>query len=613
MTTIRLALAVATFALAMPPSPPAGATPQGRSSRLAVWDTGSASARTLDPQAVAKQDGWRRISRNELASSFKGDAVVSSGQVLVVVRKRGSGVELYGMGPKGAALRATLRLLSDKGKPAARLTRLALVENTRGAARLEAAYRTKRGTALSATFRLKRGDVSLEIAPGKGAGRLSVECPSRYLVLPDFFADDMVFKADEIPPEAIELPTENFLLHLTGDGDALAMCVFENREQDVRVGLAGTGSGRVFSASEIRFGKGKKIWLALLERPGVWHALDVKPDDAGKVMRLEWSMPFAACWRVDFTQTEKLTDSWDMLLQKQKGGTYLKPAWLGGRKMTLPPDRKRWTTVLGTFRYPCWSDPEGRGYLQPLKNRELTLQGPVVIYPFNRVEDTPADTYTMLDLARNCLGVGPCEYILDVESKKRQYRGSATCSIRDRLQRIYSRKEQKRKRSEVETALNSAMEFVTHIRGRIDRYVKFGREIRAFLADRQKANPELKESLAELDRLARIIDARVAARRDKISTPADVAKLNDAFRKNVKDYDGPDALERCKKYTKALVQVGSNQDHLVAECRWAVKALRQRAGIMKALDPRITEVAAEIRARTDKVLRNPAGHEYAGH
>ena len=86
---------------------------------------------------------------------------------------------------------------------------------------------------------------------------------------------------------------------------------------------------------------------------------------------------------------------------------------------------------------------------------------------------------------------------------------------------------------------------------------------------------------------------------------------NDDFRENVLAYEGADALEQCQKYTAALVRIGGNQDKLVAECRWVVRTLRQRAGLMVALDPRFATTAAEIRARTQEVLRNPANHEKA--
>ena len=72
-------------------------------------------------------------------------------------------------------------------------------------------------------------------------------------------------------------------------------------------------------------------------------------------------------------------------------------------------------------------------------------------------------------------------------------------------------------------------------------------------------------------------------------------------------------MQRCRAYTQALVVIGDNQDELSGECRWVVKTLRQRAGILLALDPRVAPLALEIRARTQEVLRNPASHEGARH
>jgi hypothetical protein len=324
-------------------------------------------------------------------------------------------------------------------------------------------------------------------------------------------------------------------------------------------------------------------------------------------------MPFPAQWRVDFTRSNDLTDSWEMLLQEHKGGGYVKPSWLGGGDQRLGPDRSRWNTVLGRYPYPCWSDPDGRGYLQPLRGKVLQLRGPVLVYPINRVKQTPLDAYTVVDVMRNTLGVGPCEHILDLEGQKSEYRGRATCGVRDTLNPIYQSHQQKQQRAKIDQTLDEGLAFVKHIRGRITRYVAFGHKLRQYLAGQRKVHPELAEFLAEMDQLAREIDSRVAARAAKIKTPAHVARMNEDFRKNVLDYDGPDALTRCQGYTRALVVIGDNQDELSGECRWVVKALRQRAGILMALDPRVAPVALEIRARTQEALRNPANHEGARH
>src|SRR5262249_56096602 len=117
----------------------------------------------------------------------------------------------------------------------------------------------------------------------------------------------------------------------------------------------------------------------------------------------------------------------------------------------------------------------------------------------------------------------------------------------------------------------------------------------------------------EMDRLTAEIDDRVASYSPKIKSPDDVARMNEDFRKEVLDREDPDALKRCQAYARALVEIGGNQDELVGECRWVVKALRQRAGILVALDPRVAPIASEIRARTQEVLRNPASHEGARH
>jgi hypothetical protein len=286
---------------------------------------------------------------------------------------------------------------------------------------------------------------------------------------------------------------------------------------------------------------------------------------------------------------------------------------LGSGPDRISQDRQRWNTVLGTFAYPCWSDSKGRGFLQPLKKRALELQGPVLVYPINRVAQTPLDAYTVVDVMRNTLGVGPCQHILDLEGQKSEYKGMATCGVRDTLTPIYAQKIQKENRARIEQTLDDGLTFVKHIRGRITRYVEFGKAMRQYLAESRAAHPELGAFLDEMDALAREIDNRVAARADKIKTPAHVAQMNDDFRKNVLDDDGPQALEHCKAYAEALVEVGDNQDELSGECRWAVKSLRQRAGIAVALDPRVAPIAAEIRARTQEALRNPANHEGARH
>ncbi len=645
------------------------ALPQGSAERtrtaLAVWDTGTPAAASLAPEAVEQKSGWKPIASSAMAPAFQGDAVITNGRVLAVARKQGTGVELYSLGLGKPVLRAQLLLtpsplpLSPQGKGVAvrgSIDRVALTENSLAAIGLEVA--SPSGTA---RFRLKRGDLFVEVQALSGEATLRVECPSRFAVLPDFFADDILFDARTVPLDQAELPSENFLLHFTGKQDAIVMGVFENRAQDVRVTLAGKGDARAITGSEIAFGKkGSKIWVAVLEGAGLWHSLDVRPADAKKILPLDWKMPFVAQWRADFTRQDGLTDSWDMLLPDKEGDGFIKPSWLaqggtisaptrtatgevdrdayrpgGPASDRLGPDRNRWTTVLGRVQYPCWSDRDGKGFVQPLQHKRLTFDGPVLIYALNRLAETPVTWYTPVDIVRNTLGVGPCQYILDVEGQKQEHVGRATCHVRTLLNEVYSSGQQQAKRKEIENYLGDALDFVTHIRNRVRAYVAFGKDLRAYLAEQRASHPELKEALNALEVLAREIDerveprmqairqhqtlqeiaAKVVERQEEPTPPALAAQLNREFvAKDLLNYAGADWQAKLKKeYTDPLTAIGGQQDEMVGECRWVVKALRQKAGMLLATDPRMAPVATEIRARTQQMLRGGAAYEGGRH
>jgi hypothetical protein len=441
----------------------------------------------------------------------------------------------------------------------------------------------------------------------------------------------------------------------------MVMAVFENRAQDVRVTLGGEGADRAITGSEIDFGKkGSKIWVAIIEGPGIWHSIDVTPADVKKILPLDWNMPFIAQWRVDFTRQDGLTDSWDMLLPDKESNGFIKPSWLaqdgqisaptrtatgevdrdaykpgGPASDRIGPDRKRWTTVLGHVFYPVWSDAEGRGYLQPLEHKRVTFDGPVLIYPLTRLAETPIDRYTPVDIVRNTLGVGPCQYLLDVEGQKQEHVGRATCHVRSLLNEIYGAGQQKAKRKDIESYLGDALDFVTHIRNRVLTYQAFGHEIRKYLAEQRAAHPELKEALDSLDAIAAQIDERVQPRLQTIlkdpvlkatvtktvdehidpTPPALAAQLNrDFVAKGLLDYTDADWQAKLKKeYTDPLTHIGGPQDDMVGECRWVVKALRQKAAMLMATDPRMASIATEIRARTQKMLRGGAAYEGARH
>src|SRR5207248_7609761 len=207
------------------------------------------------------------------------------------------------------------------------------------------------------------------------------------------------------------------------DGGAILMSVWSNRQDDVSVALAGQGADRRIDYTDLPCGNKQKVWIAVLSAPGIWHRHDVAGSDEGKIIPLDWKPPMPAIWRVDWRRDDQLADSWEMLLQRPSGD-FIKQRLVGSVD-TLPETRRRWNTVLGTFAYPCWIGSDGRASLQPLKSK-VHFAGPAVIYPLGRANATPLDAFTVVDIVRDTLGVGPCEYILDLEGQQGQYKGKAT-------------------------------------------------------------------------------------------------------------------------------------------------------------------------------------------
>ncbi len=572
---------------------------------VAVYDTLKSSATPLAGEALIGKTGWTEV-KGGAGHTFKGDMVLANDYLALVVRRGAKAAEAYAAGASGFVQRADL-LPADAG--AAVLKSFDLVR-TADSATARCTFTSSDGKTFGLDLALVAGQAYVRTQPRQATSAIRIQAPCGTVVLPDFFADDIIVEAGDVSAASAELPNDHFLIHLLGRGECLLLSVASQRGDDVRIDLSGQGEGRRIDASRVPFGKDGKVFVALLEAPGIWHRRQVARADAGKILQLDWKQPFDAVWRVDWRRSDGLIDSWEMLCPRKSGG-YDKLGWYGDSQ-SVPPNRKKWTTVLGSFLYPCWADLDGRAFLQPLKG-PFTFDGPAVIYPINRSRATAPDIFTVQDILRAALGVGPCQFILDVEGQGTSLHGRPTCGTRDLLGPIYRSGQQKQKRAEIEKALVDVVTFVKFIRARIEDYVAWGHELVEYLREQKKAHPELAGFADEMIKLARDIDVRYDRRREPIRTPQYVIDLTEKFRRTLLDYEGGDAYAKCKAITEAIVVVGGNQDELVGECRLAVKVIRQRAGLAMADDPKVAELAKEIRLRAQKILRNPTSYEAPRH
>ncbi len=583
-----------------------------------ILDTKTISPGPITDSSFKSRDNWHQIPEENISHTFQGDTVLLNNRIAVVIRQTGKGAELYSRIKNQFKFRARLNPFINN--TVLTVSKVDMVNNTPDTSAVKVTFQSKNGRKYGLLFELDMGQPYIYTKPDGNIKDLQIDASSRFALLPDFFTDDIVIDAKNIPVDSTGLPSDNFFMQLLDHGNSILMSVCNTNERDIKVQLSGQGSNREITQSDIAYGQNGEIWVAVLEQPGIWYHCDISLNDAGKILPLDWEIPYIAHWRVDWQCTNGLTDSWEMV-SRLKNGTYKKHYWLGQKDMTVDEwwqnnsERRRWMTVLGSYIYPCWIDRKDiKAYFEPLKEEAIQFEGPVLIYPIDRLQETPLDQFTIVDIIRGTLGVGPCEYILDLEGQQAEYQGIATCTNRNILNAIYEKKQQKQKTGEIEEALHDVMIFIRHIRNRIEEYVQFGHTMLDYLKEQKTAHPELKEPIGELESLIKEIDKRVEERFDKIKTPEYAQKeLVDKFRATLLDYEGEDATDKCKEITAALVEIGGNQDELVGEARMVVKLLRQRASLQMMTHPEMEQIAETIRERSQDVLRNPAGHEGSHH
>jgi hypothetical protein len=397
-----------------------------------LFDTVAASADVLAVKALAQRTGWREVAEDDVGHRFSGDAVLLNDKLVLVLRQQGHGPEVYAKTAGGLKARATLGQAATVSAGLAALGGFKVIENSSGAVMVEAGFKSASPGGLR--FRLTAGESLVEIQSGEAGGFVDVRTLTRYVVVPDYFGDDLVYGREDF--HGASLPAENFCLSLIDGGDAVVMSVWQSADQDAWLAQPTSGADAKHYAHRIRCLKDKRIWLAFIESPGIWHAAD-NADGAG------WTPPFPAKWRTSLVQANGLAASWDL----ERGP--------------------------GAGRH----------------------EGPRVSYPLDRSAATPLTATCPTDVMRNTLGVGPCQYILACESLAAE--GDPTPnSVMGWVEKQFEQKRERKAADDIQERLEQMTRHVADARSRIERYAAFAGRVRKLLPEQAGVYHLVVEELA---------------------------------------------------------------------------------------------------------------------
>jgi len=389
----------------------------------------------------------------------------------------------------------------------------------------------------------------------------------------------MVFGPESFDGPRLGLPAENFLLGMLDGGRAMTMCVWTSGRQQaeavLRLGSPGVeGRPRTIGAWEIDGVKDKPVWVAFLEGAGIWHAQAI-PTGGPVEAPLDWQPPFPARWRGDVLGKGGFAESWNF------------SAATGDEGPTAPaPDR-----------CPCRLDG-GRALvrLDAAKADSAAAQPTILVYPIDRDRSTPLATFCPMDVLRNTLGVGPCQYILQTEGLPAEASPTPDAAM-DWVEGQFKKKKEKRSADEIRQLLAQMVEHVKQAQARIDRYALFAKQIRSLLETGASAG-----AAPLVDRLGPIAKtiAQVSAG-DPAAAPAAhrAAKLAD----EVVDLIGKkDALADCQRLGLEIRRIGAVQDRALSKCRMSVRWLKQQAHAAAVPGSQAAELARQIEAEAEKAL-----------
>ena len=602
--------------------------------------------------------GWTTSIR----AQTQGEAALENKSLRMVAQPGLAGVAVY-LKSDAAIKRMELAVLASGATRSAPVSKAEVVKSASGRSIL----RVSAGNA-EADFTLGTSGF-VTVTPVKNASSVEVRTGARYAVLPDFFADDVVFDPVRLAMPALTVPAENFLLHFIEGGDTLVMCIWPGRlkqpeakdaavpapkeekdgpEPQVDLVFAGEGKTRRIAASRIEF-QNKPVYVGVIEQKGLWRDEEAGPLPTYKPAAIAWKRPFEARWRGDFVVAEgKRLADWPARNQsfdfQSTAKVRTEKWWEGGDD---PLDARFFATTTqsnlkiakwweqGDENAPqIWQESLADFFIYPavFKGDEVRLclyadkqardkphvYERVIIYPLGRVPATPLNVFTPVDLMRETLGQGPCEYVLDLAGVKprpiggdRPLLSHATCGLwNEHIKPIVSGLKKKpdgsfepldeKTKDHLIQALEEMWYFVHAIHDRLREYKQWGADMDAFCKRESAKSPQVKviadPTLSNLDRL------NFDLARHKFEGPGSEAYWKERVPELIQlvkanQYADLDSISKIR-------DLGNEQDERVSRCRQHVKAVLQEIVFQDTGDPGARAFAAEVRDRCHRMLRN---------
>lgn len=530
-----------------------------------VLDTQTRLSSAAMADAAFGLASWKTVAEDVVDHKFVGDAVIANDKVTAVVQQVSGGIGLYARQRKLTEPCLTLMPLGAGGERAAKTKAVRILENTPSLVALEMEVEFSSGDVGALGLRLTTGQPIIELQPAGGVQEVAVTSLARFVVVPNFFGEDQVFEPTTVGFS--EIPAENMLLQLSHT-DVIGMTVWQGTHMirplekesgsnspcsGFRVIPAGGRGGGVPVPNRAKSG----LWVAVLQGQDLWHATEILSRPADREVELLWSPPMDAKWRAAVVHPDSFTQCW--LLEGPRSAAVGDSAPDG----TCP-------CLFRSGRVVARISPQ-----DPERTSSVAApSGKLLFYPLDRSRSTPLTMMLPIDVLRNTVGVGPCQYLLQAEGLASSD-DPTPAAVMEEVERLFGRRRDADASEEIQERLEQAVVHVGVVQARIEHYAAEVTRLQALVEsqvhDASSTAPALSMMRAAFARLSPpLLEASTqtgAASSARASATALVGLIGT-----------PNALEQVRQHGDVLRGIGAAQDRALANARHLCRVLRALAG-----------------------------------
>jgi hypothetical protein len=458
--------------------------------------------------------------------------------------------------------------VSEKGEEACGVESLKLTSNDGEEAVVELSSTTAGGQKFRTSWKISGAWPFVQVSPTENAGCLRIRAPMKFAVIPDRFADDLLYESALYAGTRMALPGAPIILGFLGSGDSVLelACPSDGQTTDL---LKDAGRGKHFSGAEVHFAKEHFI-VGILTGQRLWHEERPNAKYDRKRIDLKWEMPTPAAWRLALRVNGR--DYSGMFTEKESQR-------FDGKKLFLT-DQEEFSGKV-----------------------DLAL-----VYLYGRSLGTAADKLTPVDLALAGLGAGSFLSALDIEgllSYRTAPRRTAWADIFASLQSLrylYENGVEKEERIFVEHLCDDVPAFLEGMDGRLDEFAAFTREVAQLSKTTGKATPKDEAFFVGIKAiLGKLEDA--CKKRGQLMAAAEAVRYA-AQIKELTPKDIPDKKKNFSEPWEKLSQAAKGRADLIRVFRGLARELRDCAGMSCVEDSELRGPATRLRQLTQGVLRN---------